>query len=995
MAVSVDAAAVALSVTPDQVMATASRLVTEGKLHESPAGYVLPVGVTVEVGPAVGAYLAGHLADALAEGHPDPRQIGRLLMAAGRFAGAWRALSDAALDESARFSDSEQVALLEMAVKALGEAKLEGGETEGRIRLRLARFYRGRGQTAAAASSLEMAIPRLTGEDQVDGLGFAASVEDDLQHPQEAERWVALAELAAASINSAAKLGSLLTFHARELSRLGFADEAAAADLKGQTLLEVHGTDTQRFYGRLNQAWIDLDQGQMRNAEIGFARLRDDAVSKEGEASQADKEAYWARALFGVGRPHEALEAIDRALALAGKVDAFAPVFIARLAAAEGGLLFEQWDMALEASDRALELSLASLPSWENVCRYLRARALAGSGSVDEARAEVEAALAATPTGSNGLRWRLRLEELQLELSDTWPQSRAEDLTDQLLQSRWLGAAADLMTVRSKREENPELGAEAAALAMQLGNPVQAAKAINAGKLWQDPIATPVAAAIRSVVGRLPEDWSPNFLDNPAAQAALTNETEVGEEEVALLRERIDHALSVAGLSGEMILSPAQRRSAGLVRRRPPRRRRGPLAWAGAAAGVAVIAVGAALAVVNLTAPPPTTTTLATTTTTVVEMEDMVVAAPEIPIAGSTVFRGDAGRSGVGAGGGIEEATGYYWRNPPGPIIVRPPIAHGLYLLVPNDENIIQVIQQRSGVVEQEIQTERVGSPLASGEGGESGTIVVYVSDSGILYAHSAFRGIQLWQQDVGEVVAAPLIVGDSVYVATTDGRLLSFRLAGGQTKWAPYPEGEPAGPFRSAPALDGDTIYLASSDGLVHAVDINTGLAACEPVDTRFEIQTHPMIMGETLFMGTQGGSVKTYSTEVCWGLPSGYSTDYPVPTEDGAIVTPEALYYVEGLNLHGVGLAPAGWADPLNTPFLWPSFTDETLITTPPILANGLIYVGTAGGNVYAVNAETGEEMWSYRTGSRQIRHELLVVDGAVFATIADGRIIAIAGE
>jgi outer membrane protein assembly factor BamB len=55
----------------------------------------------------------------------------------------------------------------------------------------------------------------------------------------------------------------------------------------------------------------------------------------------------------------------------------------------------------------------------------------------------------------------------------------------------------------------------------------------------------------------------------------------------------------------------------------------------------------------------------------------------------------------------------------------------------------------------------------------------------------------------------------------------------------------------------------------------------------------------------------------------------------------------------------------------------------------------VGTGSGNVYAVNAETGEEAWRYRTGSRAIRHELLVVEGAVFAATADGRVIAIAGE
>jgi outer membrane protein assembly factor BamB len=229
------------------------------------------------------------------------------------------------------------------------------------------------------------------------------------------------------------------------------------------------------------------------------------------------------------------------------------------------------------------------------------------------------------------------------------------------------------------------------------------------------------------------------------------------------------------------------------------------------------------------------------------------------------------------------------------------------------------------------------------------------------------------------------------VYIATTEGRLLSFALAGGQPGWV-YPPGEPAGPFRTAPAFDGDTIYLASADGFIHAVDINTGDAACEPVDTRFEIQTNPIIMGETLFMGTVGASVLTYSIETCWGIPPDY-TIYPVPTEEGAIVTTDALYYVDGLNLHGVGLAPEGWLEG-NTPFLL-FFTDETLITTPPIFANGLIYIGTGSGNVYAVNAETGEEAWRYRTGSSPIRHELLVVDGAVFATTNNGRVIAIAGE
>ena len=100
MAVPVDAAATALGATPQQIMSVGTTLVNAGKLRETPAGYLLATGVNPEVTPTVATYLAGHLADAMASAQADPRQVGRLLAAAGRYAGAWRTLSDAVLDGS-------------------------------------------------------------------------------------------------------------------------------------------------------------------------------------------------------------------------------------------------------------------------------------------------------------------------------------------------------------------------------------------------------------------------------------------------------------------------------------------------------------------------------------------------------------------------------------------------------------------------------------------------------------------------------------------------------------------------------------------------------------------------------------------------------------------------------------------------------------------------------------------------------------------------------
>ena len=162
--------------------------------------------------PAVAAYMAGHLADAMTV---EGRRSGRyraIAGHAGRFAAAWPVLAEAATAPSSRFTDIERLDLLELASTRLTEAKLDGDELEGRVRLHLARLYRARGESQAARGSIEAALKKLQGEELVDALGFAASVADDLQHPQEAERWVALAELAAVEQHSLAKLGSLLTF---------------------------------------------------------------------------------------------------------------------------------------------------------------------------------------------------------------------------------------------------------------------------------------------------------------------------------------------------------------------------------------------------------------------------------------------------------------------------------------------------------------------------------------------------------------------------------------------------------------------------------------------------------------------------------------------------------------------------------------------------------------------------------------------------------------
>jgi outer membrane protein assembly factor BamB len=82
--------------------------------------------------------------------------------------------------------------------------------------------------------------------------------------------------------------------------------------------------------------------------------------------------------------------------------------------------------------------------------------------------------------------------------------------------------------------------------------------------------------------------------------------------------------------------------------------------------------------------------------------------------------------------------------------------------------------------------------------------------------------------------------------------------------------------------------------------------------------------------------------------------------------------------------GDLPSPWASP---------FLADDPFSTPPVVADGILYIGTQGGIVYAFDAD-GIVLWVFDAGS-PIRSEPVVVPGAVVVTTAGGEIIVIAGQ
>lgn len=91
--------------------------------------------------------------------------------------------------------------------------------------------------------------------------------------------------------------------------------------------------------------------------------------------------------------------------------------------------------------------------------------------------------------------------------------------------------------------------------------------------------------------------------------------------------------------------------------------------------------------------------------------------------------------------------------------------------------------------------------------------LVVVSSENKQVDAISMETGERKWRHTLRRrAVASPVIAGDDVWIASTDGRLIRLALADGAEKWS-Y---EIRGSFAAGPAIAGDALYIADEEGVV-----------------------------------------------------------------------------------------------------------------------------------------------------------------------------------
>lgn len=1000
--ISVRAAASLLELPEREVLELGDRLTRQGWLRQERGGFRCVADATgLAAGDARTGYVAGRLAQVMADQGESASVVGSLQLAAGQPMDAFPLLFDASVEAERRHAPGEAYHLAADALRAAEEAGITEDDRLGTLHLICGRFLRSAGRTDWARAHLERATTYLEGVARVDALGFAAAVADDSQHPQEAERIISMAEWEAARLGEGAKLGSLWTFRSLILSRIGFAEEADHLLAKGRALLDQDSTARQRFHASQNKAWTHFDRGEAKLAEAEFTHLRDEAGQLEGPVSVADKEAWRARALFAAGHPGQALEAIEVVEEIAARERVEAPVFLAQLALADGSFTYGRYEDALAASERVLDLVQRQLPAWENMARSYRAHALMQLGRLGEARDEIEAAIAASPPGANGWRWRTRCLALKMEidvaLGERWDARGAEDLADLMLQSRFYHWAADLLCAIATHGKRKSAASEAMAIAVKVGRPMTAARAASIGGLWSDPAAAQAVTAMRAIEQEIPEEWAEKWRALPWVTEGLAQPEPTEDFATEAATAALEEALRKAGLAGDEVLSPAQRRSSGLVRR--PRVLR-PMQMIAAAAAVVILAGGTAFAVVaaNQEEPSPVTTAPPVAEQTTVPepltLEETVVAAPE-RVAGTAEYRGGNGRSGFLESQGLREVTGRFWMIQTASAIEASPVAFGQQLFVGSTDGTFYALAQDDGnqnwtkPAEGRISTAPALGDANFGEGPVEKMIVV-VDDEGLVRAFRADNGTEEWRLDLGpRIRSTPVIADGRVYVGTADGFVHAFELTTGEQLWV-YPEGdEGVGVISADLAYDDGYVYAGTESGFLHVIDVTGATPSACQFDGREAIMINPIVVDSVVYVSTNGQTI--------WTLPAGAC--------EGVVPDRQAFYVTEA----PISVAPAIVGDTIYLPttrflyardlvtseFVWPAdkVTGESSISAAPVVTEDAVYFADEDGVVQAVDRATGDLLWTWRTGLH-VRGSPAVVDGAVYITSGDTFVYAVSG-
>ena len=253
-------------------------------------------------------------------------------------------------------------------------------------------------------------------------------------------------------------------------------------------------------------------------------------------------------------------------------------------------------------------------------------------------------------------------------------------------------------------------------------------------------------------------------------------------------------------------------------------------------------------------------------------------------------------------------------------------------------------------------------------------------SNDNWVYAFDENTGCIVWKYDAGgDIKASPLILDDTVYVATTQNKIHAITIVDGTKQWGAEVSGKVFGSL----VTDGNHIFAADNSGTLTAFLLDgsqdwTDSDSFHNIKENLQLENNILyLVDEYLKVGTVIAFDLEHFKEI-WRFSAKSSImAEPLITTD-AIYVPSNEGVLYKLNKeHGVAV--------------WMFKAEKSIRTTPVMDEDGILYFGSNDGNVYAVNSLDGSFVWKYFI-SHEIEASASLDERAVYVGAMDNKIYAL---
>lgn len=260
--------------------------------------------------------------------------------------------------------------------------------------------------------------------------------------------------------------------------------------------------------------------------------------------------------------------------------------------------------------------------------------------------------------------------------------------------------------------------------------------------------------------------------------------------------------------------------------------------------------------------------------------------------------------------------------------------------------------------------TMSVGAPVWGDLTFDRARSVLYVADeSGAVTALSARDGALRWRTSLGASVrGAPALARGRLYVAT-DAALAAIEAGTGRTLWsaafapelaARLPMSDPNSAwdhYAASPVVDGGVVYVGSRDGCVYAIGAREGRLEWRTCLGAL-ITAAPAVTRDALFVGAFDGFAYKLARDggaVLWRRDTHGAIARDPLVVDSTVLFGSRSYDLIALDAHS--------GEPVWSRHFWFSWVDST-----PVVDRGVVFVGGSDSlAVQALDAASGRRLWS----------------------------------